>query len=55
MHTKMAKDPVCNIAVKKTKSAKMSDYQGKDYYFCSEECKDKFDQNPQAFSKKKAA
>jgi YHS domain-containing protein len=32
-----------------------SQYKGKTYYFCSSECKKKFDANPQKYIKKPAA
>jgi membrane fusion protein, copper/silver efflux system len=43
------KDPVCgmNLDESKAKSAGLkSDYQGKTYYFCSDECQKKFDKMP---------
>ena len=46
-----AKDPVCGMEVEPDEAAGQSDYQGKTYYFCCNECKRKFDQNPQAFVK----
>ncbi|KPJ69082.1 hypothetical protein AMJ44_04685 [candidate division WOR-1 bacterium DG_54_3] len=37
----MAKDPICGMEVDESKSIKLT-WQGKDYYFCSERCKNKF-------------
>lgn len=38
-------DPVCRMEVTE-KSQYKSTVDGKTYYFCSKECKDKFDVNP---------
>ncbi len=47
-------DPVCNMQLDdKTVQAK-STFQGQTQYFCSEECKQKFDQNPQQYIRKTA-
>ncbi len=45
------KDPVCGMDVEPDEAAGQSDFQGNTYYFCSSECKWKFDQNPKAFVK----
>jgi P-type Cu+ transporter len=45
----MAKDPVCGMDVDPKKAAAKSERDGKIYFFCSTECKQKFDQNPQAY------
>jgi YHS domain-containing protein len=44
----MEKCPVCGMNVDK-KQAPTSEYQDRTYYFCSEECKEKFDENPQEY------
>lgn len=43
------KDPVCGMDVKPEKAAGKSEQGGKTYYFCCTGCKQKFDQNPQAY------
>lgn len=48
------RDPVCNMQVDEKNAAAQSDYQGQTYYFCSENCKEKFDQNPQQYAKQEA-
>lgn len=48
-------DPVCGMKVDDQNAAAQSTYEGKTSYFCSTECKDKFDANPQQYSSKKAA
>jgi Cu(I)/Ag(I) efflux system membrane fusion protein len=48
-------DPVCGMEVSPAKAAGRSEYKGKTYYFCSDHCKRKFDQNPEAvLSKRKS-
>jgi YHS domain-containing protein len=39
------KDPVCGMDVE-TDDSETSTYQDKVYHFCSEECKDTFDEEP---------
>jgi YHS domain-containing protein len=48
MHT----DPVCGMQVDDQKSTAKSQFQGQNYHFCSEECKRKFDQQPQQYASK---
>ncbi len=45
----MEKDPVCGMEIDIHKANAASDYQGKTYYFCSEGCKQQFDQNPERY------
>jgi len=47
----MEKDVVCGMQVDPAKAAATSDYQGKKYYFCSKECKAKFDANPSQYAR----
>ena len=47
-------DPVCNMQVDEKDVAGQSDYQGQTYYFCSQNCKEEFDQNPQLYAKQGA-
>ena len=49
------KDPVCGMNLdggKASTAGLKSDYQGKTYYFCSEECQKKFDKMPACFATK---
>ncbi len=48
----MQKDPVCGMNVDDQKSASKSQFQGTTYYFCSEECKRKFEQQPELYAGK---
>lgn len=46
----MAKDPVCGKDVDPALAAGQSEHEGKTYYFCSNTCKERFDQNPQCYA-----
>lgn len=43
--SKREKDPVCGMDLSESTEYK-SEYGGKTYLFCSEDCKNKFDSNP---------
>jgi Cu2+-exporting ATPase len=42
----MVKDPVCGMEIDEKSSQFFLDFQGKRYFFCSENCKSKFESNP---------
>lgn len=44
-------DPVCGMTVD-SNSAHKSNYQGRDVYFCSASCKQKFDADPKKYAAK---
>jgi P-type Cu+ transporter len=46
----MTKDPVCGMNVDENKSQYNTQYGGKKYSFCSEQCKTKFEQQPQQYA-----
>jgi len=51
----LSKDPVCGVDVsinKAEKSGRKSTYQGKTYYFSSDECKQQFEKDPERYIKK---
>jgi len=53
MYGTMSKDPVCGADVsinKAEKTGRKSTYQGKTYYFSSDECKERFERNPERFA-----
>ena len=55
MYGTLAKDPVCGVDVsinKAEKTGRKSAYQGKVYYFTSDECKKQFDKNPAHYVKR---
>ena len=43
------KDPVCGMEVTYETAQARSEYDGQTYYFCSLECKEQFDRNPEAY------
>ncbi len=43
-------DPVCGMQVEEQNAAGVSDYKGETYYFCGQGCKEKFDENPEAYA-----
>ena len=47
-------DPVCGMKVDDQKAASQSTYEGNTYYFCCEDCKAKFDKDPQQYASKNA-
>ncbi len=48
----MQKDPVCGMMVDEKKARYSSNYEGKNIYFCSANCKTSFDKNPPNYSHK---
>ncbi|HET8548441.1 MAG TPA: YHS domain-containing protein [Bryobacteraceae bacterium] len=45
----MKRDPVCHMDVEPTRAAGTSKYKGDTYYFCSTQCKQRFDADPESF------
>jgi Cu+-exporting ATPase len=39
-------DPICGMEINEDNAAGKSHYQGNEYYFCSETCKERFDLDP---------
>src|SRR5437868_5873671 len=46
----MTKDPVCKMDVDEKKTNFSSEYAGRKFHFCSEECKDTFDSQPERYA-----
>lgn len=46
----MTKDPVCGMQVDENKAPATSTHEGKKYSFCGQECKNKFDREPQRYT-----
>lgn len=42
-------DPVCGMVVEEDESYSCTDYKGKRYCFCSESCKEEFEENPEDY------
>ena len=53
--TALVKDPVCGMMVDPVKAAGRSEHEGKEHYFCSRSCKEKFDREPAKFLEKSDA
>ena len=49
----MPRDVVCGMEVEKEQAAGVSSYRGKEYYFCSKHCKERFDQTPEKYVESK--
>jgi Cu+-exporting ATPase len=43
------KDPVCGMEVTYDTAQARSEYNGQTYYFCSIDCKEQFDRNPEKY------
>jgi YHS domain-containing protein len=48
MHDRF-KDPVCGMHVTYDTAKARSEYEGQTYYFCSLDCKEQFDQEPEKY------
>jgi YHS domain-containing protein len=46
----MAQDPVCGMNVDESEARFKSDYAGKQYYFCSQDCKETFESKPEQYA-----
>lgn len=42
-------DPVCKMTIKEEDAVATSSYKGKTYHFCSDQCKESFDSNPESY------
>ena len=45
----MVEDPVCGMEVNIETAPAKSEYEGQIYYFCSEDCKEAFNKNPEQY------
>ena len=45
----MTRDHVCDMDVEERTAAATTEYAGDTYYFCSEECKRKFESDPESY------
>jgi YHS domain-containing protein len=48
---KLPIDPVCTMRIVDDRAAKSSIHEGDTYYFCSETCKNKFDEMPELYAR----
>jgi Cu+-exporting ATPase len=44
-------DPVCGMQIESSQASAQSQYEGQTYFFCSVECKQKFEKNPKSYVK----
>jgi P-type Cu+ transporter len=49
----MKNDPVCGKQVNENKAPATSTHEGERYVFCGQDCKNKFDENPERYSQSK--
>ncbi len=54
MHTTL-KDPVCGMEVTYETAQARSEYNGQTYFFCSLDCKESFDKNPEKYVQREEA
>ncbi len=47
----MVKDPICGMMIDEKTTKFKSEYKGKTYYFCHQNCKATFDKNPAKYAK----
>ncbi len=52
-HAHMTRDHVCDMDVDEKTAAARMEYEGDTYYFCSEECKNKFATDPDSYVSRK--
>lgn len=45
-----AKDPVCGMTIEEADAVGTSEYEGRTFYFCSNDCKEEFDGDPAAYA-----
>lgn len=43
------RDPVCGMEFDSSQAEAQTSYKGQAYYFCSESCRQAFDENPEEF------
>jgi Cu+-exporting ATPase len=43
------KDPVCRMQIDANAATHQSNYRGLTYFFCSEDCRRKFEQSPEQY------
>lgn len=46
------RDPVCGMTLVEKDAAASIQHEGKTYYFCSDQCRERFQANPGAYAEK---
>ena len=49
LEARMEIDPVCGMGVEDTPQALRAVYEGRTYIFCSESCRERFEESPEEF------
>jgi Cu+-exporting ATPase len=49
----MVLDPVCKMLVDESESDIKEGYEGRTYFFCSDECRERFQTDPEEYAEKK--
>ncbi len=44
-----ATDPVCQMQVEESDAAATAEHEGSTYYFCSADCKEEFESDPESY------
>jgi Cu+-exporting ATPase len=47
-------DPVCLMKIKPEDAAARSEYQGREFYFCADNCRRAFEQDPERYASRAA-
>ena len=50
MTTLQHTDPVCGMQVDEQSATAQLEHEGQTYYFCSQGCKEKFEQDPEQYA-----
>jgi Cu+-exporting ATPase len=50
----MSKDPVCGMQVDEQQAKATAQHQGRTFYFCSTECRQQFEQEPDRYARQTA-
>lgn len=43
-------DPVCAMSINPHEALAQTNYRGQTYYFCSQECREKFEKHPEKYA-----
>ena len=46
----IVRDPVCGMELNEENAVERSEHMGQIYYFCSDQCRNKFDENPSQYA-----
>ncbi len=44
------RDPVCGMELNVEDTMNRAEYRGRSFYFCSDQCRNKFDDNPEQYA-----